>query len=380
MNYADVHDPFLEHFLPGATAPMRKLRATISHVNRQYKNPPHMGRTILLLGETGVGKTHIARVIAGHLYWLREPSIWQPAPAIGRPRTLLQLTAEGFKEVALPNLPTDLIESALFGHVKGAFTGAVADKEGYFSDDEIQDLLLDEFGESSATLQAKLLQVLNDGSFQRVGSPPTESKTTAARVFLATNRDLAALVRAGEFRADLFWRAQHLVIEIPPLREQPDRIPALAEAFIESTLRDADRSATTLRLAPADIEWAKRQLWPGNVREFERLCWRWVYEGGKFSLEDIQRTYPPSELDPRHSQRTVKDHLRTVLSRALARREQLSTSVGEFARSMEKDVQTSLYELKEELLLDRDALEILFGDGARAAKQISAWGEEVRSK
>jgi transcriptional regulator with GAF, ATPase, and Fis domain len=380
MNYADVHDPFLEHFLPGDSAPMRKLRATIAHVNRQYKNPPNMGRTILLVGETGVGKTHLARVIAGHLYWLRDSKIWQSAPAIGRPRTLLQLTAESFKEVALPNLSADLIESALFGHVKGAFTGAYTDKDGYFSDDEIQDLLLDEFGDASAALQAKLLQVLNDGSFQRVGAAPTETKTTSARIFLATNRDLAALVRSAQFRADLYWRVQHLVIEIPPLREQPERIPALAEAIIESTLRGADRSAMALRLSAADLDWAKRQPWPGNVREFERLCWRWVYEGGKYSLEEIQKAYPPVALDPRHDSRGIKDLLRAMLSQRLDRGERLSTSVGEFARGMELEVQRSLYELKEELSLDRDALETLFGDGLRAAKQISAWGEGVRSK
>jgi transcriptional regulator with GAF, ATPase, and Fis domain len=379
MDEAIDHDPFLEHFLPGDTAAVRRLRSTVSRINRRYRNPPRMGRSVLLLGETGVGKNHVARVVAGHLYWLRDPGLWQPPASAIKPRSLLEVTAERFAEVALPNLPTELIESELFGHVKGAFTGAVADKEGYFGADHIEDLLLDEIGEAPATLQAKLLQVLNAGTFKRLGARPGETHGTEARIFLATNRDLAAAVRAGSFRADLYWRIQHLVIRIPPLREQTDRIPVLAQSIVSSILREAGVASGGLRLKPADLEWARRQPWPGNVRELERLLWRWVYEEGRLPLRDIQKEYPQDDLEGLSGGSTVKAVVRAMLSDALERRRRLSASVGNFSRELERAAQTSLYELKDELALDRRALAVLFGDGDKAAKQISVWGERVRS-
>ncbi|TAH35211.1 MAG: sigma-54-dependent Fis family transcriptional regulator [Planctomycetota bacterium] len=373
-------DPFLEHFLPGSTPAMKRLRSTIALVNRRYKNPPRMGRSILLVGETGVGKNRIARVVAGHLYWLRDPGIWQPPQTGGRARTLLQVTAEHFVVVPLPNLPTQLIETELFGHVKGAFTDAVADREGYFGADYIEDLLLDEIGEAEPVLQAKLLQVLNDGTFKRIGAPPSESRSTEARIFLATNRDLAAEVRRGRFRADLYWRVQQLVIRIPPLREQRDGIPVLAESVVADILRANAVSVTEMRLQPADLDWAKRQPWPGNVRELERLLWRWVYEEGKRPLREIQKEYPEESLGAEAGDASVRTVLRSRVLSALEKGEQLAGSVGEFARGVESEVQLGLYELKNELGLERRALSTLFGDGDRAAKQISAWGEKARSK
>jgi transcriptional regulator with GAF, ATPase, and Fis domain len=371
-------DIFLEHFVPGSNPAMKKLRETIALVNLRYKNPPHMGRSLVLLGETGVGKNHVARVIAGHLHWLRDHRLWtSPGPG-ERARSLLEVTAEHFAELSLPNLPNELIESELFGHVKGAFTGAVTDKEGYFGDEHIHDLLLDEIGEAPAVLQAKLLQVLNDRSFKRLGAPPSESSFTDARILLATNRDLASLVRTGNFRADLYWRIQHLVIRIPPLREQRDRITVLAESIVAGFLRDNDASPAGLRLQPADMDWAARQPWPGNVRELERLLWRWVYEEGKYSLQEIQKEYPEENLDSKGDTASIKACVRQRVLSALDDRKPLGGSVGEFSRSLEHDVQHSLYELKNELNLDRQALTTLFGDGDRAAKQISAWGEKVR--
>lgn len=377
MSESADDDPFLQHFLPGFTEPMRRLRQTIALVNRKLKNPPHMGRSVLLVGESGVGKNHVARVIAGHMYWLRDPGLWQPAAI--KARTLLQVTAEHFAEVSVPNLPTELIESELFGHVKGAFTGATADKEGYFGADYIEDLLLDEIGEAQPILQAKLLQVLNDGSFKRVGAQPRESRTTEARIFLATNRDLAAEVRQGQFRTDLYWRMQNLVISIPPLRDQPERVPVLAEAIVAGILRRNGAAVADLRLQPSDLDWAKRQPWPGNVRELERLLWRWVYEEGNRSLREIQKDYPEQTLDAHTGGLSIKAVVRAQISSALDRGRSLSSSVGEFSRQVERDAQTSLYQLKDELSLDRRALGVLFGDGDRAAKQISAWGDKVRS-
>lgn len=358
---------------------MNKLREIIARVNRRYKNPPHMGRSLVLLGETGVGKNHVARVIAGHLYWLRDPGLWAPPGLAVRSRTLLEVTAEHFAELSLPNLPSELIESELFGHIKGAFTGAVADKDGYFGDEHIDDLLLDEIGEAPLVLQAKLLQVLNDRSYKRLGAPPSESRFTDARILLATNRDLADLVRTGNFRTDLYWRIQHLVIRIPPLREQRDRITVLAESIVAGFVRDNGASPDELRLKPADLEWATRQRWPGNVRELERLLWRWVYEEGKYPLQELQKEYPEENLDSKTETASLKACVRERVLSALDRGKPLGSSVGDFSRGFERDVQLSLYALKEELNLDRQALTTLFGEGDKAAKQISAWGEKVRN-
>jgi transcriptional regulator with GAF, ATPase, and Fis domain len=370
-------DPFLRHFLPGDSAGTRRMRDTIALVNRRYKNPPRMGRSVLLVGESGVGKNHVARTIAAHLYWLRDPGLWTPTAI--KPRSLMQITAEHFAEVSLPNLPTELIESELFGHVKGAFTGATADKEGYFGADHIQDLLLDEVGEASPVLQTKLLQVLNDRSFKPVGAAPGATQSTEARIFLATNRDLAAQVRQGQFRADLYWRIQNIVIQIPPLREQAERIPILAESIVLGIRRAHGVTEGNFRLQPADLEWAKRQPWPGNVRELERLLWRWVYEEGVRPLHEIQKEYPQEALAHDSEVLSVKSLVRSRIAAALERGTPLSPSVGEFTRQLESDAQRCLYELKNELPLDRKALRTLFDDGDRAAKQISAWGEKVRS-
>jgi transcriptional regulator with GAF, ATPase, and Fis domain len=377
MSVSGDGDPFLQHFLPGNTPGMRRMRDNIALVNRRYKNPPRMGRSVLLVGESGVGKNHVARTIAAHLYWLRDPGLWNPAGI--KPRSLLQISAEHFAEVSLPNLPTELIESELFGHVKGAFTGATADKEGYFGADHIQDLLLDEIGEASPVLQTKLLQVLNDRSYKPVGAAPGASQLTEARIFLATNRDLAAQVRLGQFRKDLYWRIQHIVIQIPPLREQAERIPVLAESIVMDIRRAHGVTGGNFRLQSTDLEWAKRQPWPGNVRELERLLWRWVYEEGTRPLHEIQKEYPQEAFSHGSETLAIKTLIRSRIADALDRGAALSPSVGEFTRQLELDAQRCLYELKNELPLDRKALRALFDDGDRAAKQISAWGEKVRS-
>ncbi len=380
MSAPPERDLFLEHFLPGDNPAMHRLRGTIALVNRRYKNPPHMGRSLLLIGETGVGKNHLARVIAGHLYWLRDPGCWDPAGVATKSKTIFQITAEHFQEVSLPNVPSELIESELFGHVKGAFTGATADKEGFFGADGVEDLLLDEVGEASGSLQAKLLQVLNDGSFRRVGAPPNELETTDARIFLATNRDLAQMVRANKFRKDLYWRIQHLIIRIPALREQTDRIPVLAEALVSQIVRGHGGDLGAFKLSPADLEWAKKQPWPGNVRELERLIWRWVYEEGTVPLQQIQAEYPDGPLEPEREPASIKHLIRSRIASAREAGTQLADSVGAFSKVIEQEAQRSLYELKNELGLERADLAALFGDGDRAAKQISAWGKGVRSR
>ncbi len=199
--------------------------------------------TVLITGESGTGKELVARLIH------------QASPRAER----------SFVAVNCAAIPETLLESELFGHVKGAFTGATADKAGLFEEAHGGTILLDEIGDVPPSLQVKLLRVLQEGEVRRVGA--NTARTVDVRVVASTNRDLAADVPAGRFRSDLFYRLNVVPIRLPALRERPEDIPELATHFLQ-------RFAERLRLHPAGFSPAAlRQLatysWPGNVRELE---------------------------------------------------------------------------------------------------------------
>ncbi|MFO8007786.1 MAG: sigma-54 dependent transcriptional regulator, partial [Candidatus Brocadiia bacterium] len=206
--------------------------------------------TVLITGESGTGKTLVARAI--HMN----------SPRAGQP----------FVEVSCGTLPETLLESELFGHVKGAFSGAVANKSGRFEAADKGTLFLDEISLASPSLQVKLLRVLESFKFEPVGS--NQTREVDVRLILATNQDLEELVREEKFREDLYYRVNVMNINLPPLRERRDEIPPLAHHFIEKYRRNA----------PQDIqgvsEDAMRLLteydWPGNVRELENVMQRAV--------------------------------------------------------------------------------------------------------
>jgi len=204
--------------------------------------------TVLLMGETGVGKELIARAV--HERSRR------------RERALVKLNCAA--------LPSELVESELFGHEKGAFSGAIARRVGRFELANHGTLFLDEVGELSLSAQAKLLRVLQEQEFERVGG--TEPLRTDARVVAATNRDLADMVEAGGFRQDLLFRLNVFPIRIPPLRERPEDIPVLARAFLENLVPKLDKP---LREIDANsLANLRRYSWPGNVRELQNVIER----------------------------------------------------------------------------------------------------------
>jgi two-component system response regulator AtoC len=208
---------------------------------------------VLLTGESGVGKEVVAR------------EIHRASPR----------AAGAFLKVNCAALPGELLESELFGYARGAFTGADRDRPGKFEQARHGTILLDEIGEVPLRLQAKLLHVLQDGEFMRVGGERVLENDV--RVLAATNRDLQSDIRIGRFREDLYYRLNVIEVRVPPLRERRDEIPALLDFFLEAANAQFGR---TLALSPATRQLFVEQPWPGNIRELENAVKRAVVLGG----------------------------------------------------------------------------------------------------
>ncbi|MEW5763900.1 MAG: sigma-54-dependent transcriptional regulator [Acidobacteriota bacterium] len=224
-----------------AFRPIRGKSRLLLEAQEQAARVAPTSTTCLILGETGVGKELFAR------------AIHDAGPRRNQP----------FVAVNCAALPETLLENELFGHEKGAFTGAHASALGKIEYAHGGTLFLDEIGEMGPALQAKLLRVLEDKSFTRVGG--TRPIRVDVRVLCATHRDLSRMVRDGSFREDLFFRVSAFPIRIPPLRERPGDVEDLAEHFLVHFRRELGRPA--LSFTPEAISWMKSQPWPGNVRE-----------------------------------------------------------------------------------------------------------------
>ncbi|HOT28951.1 MAG TPA: sigma-54 dependent transcriptional regulator [Candidatus Ozemobacteraceae bacterium] len=208
------------------------------------KVAPHRG-PVLLRGESGTGKEVVARAIH-----MRSPRARRP-----------------FVAVNSGAIPQELFESALFGHRKGSFTGALADHAGYFDQADGGTLFLDEIGDLPLMQQVKLLRVLQSGEIQPVGA--REPHSVDVRVVAATNRPLERFVESGAFREDLYFRINLFTITLPALRDRTEDITPLAEAFLRRMAAEAGR--TDLRWTPAALRILKRYPWPGNIRELENV-------------------------------------------------------------------------------------------------------------
>jgi len=228
--------------------------------------------SVLITGESGVGKEVIAR------------ELHRRSPRRSR----------NFVKVNCAALPAELLESELFGHERGAFTGAQISRIGKFEFANGGTIMLDEIGEMPAALQAKLLHVLQDGEFAKLGS--NRPVSVDVRVIAATNRDLAAMIRSGQFRDDLYYRLQVIEIHVPPLRERRSEILPLSEFFLIKYAGSYGRPAVRLsdRLRDALVEYP----WPGNVRELENVMKRYVIlQDERIVLRELERartTPPPS--------------------------------------------------------------------------------------
>jgi transcriptional regulator with GAF, ATPase, and Fis domain len=235
--------------------PLRRIRDVIDQI-------ADTDVTVLIQGESGVGKEIVARTV-------HATSARSQAP---------------FVKVNCAALPEDLLESELFGYEKGAFTGAVARKPGRFELANGGTIFLDEIGEMSPALQAKLLQVLQDSEFTRLGG--NEEVRVDVRVICATNRALEEMVRNGSFREDLYFRLNVVNLPVPPLRERREEIPALVETFLRRYCLKYGKPARSL--SSGLLRAFERHPFPGNVRELENMVKRIVVlESEESILEEI---------------------------------------------------------------------------------------------
>jgi two-component system, NtrC family, response regulator AtoC len=227
----------------GQSSPMQEVFKTIGRV-------ANSDSTVLIIGETGTGKELIADTIQANSRRRRGP----------------------FIKVNCAALPETLLESELFGHEKGAFTGAIERRKGHFEMADKGTIFLDEIGEMSLNTQKKLLRILQQGEFQRVGGSATIS--VDVRVMAATNKDLEQEVAAGNFREDLYYRLNVIVIESPPLRERMDDLPILVAHFLEKYRYNNNRAPS--KISEEALQLLMKYNFPGNVRELENIIERAV--------------------------------------------------------------------------------------------------------
>ena len=229
--------------------------------------------TVLLGGESGVGKDLIARAIHQHSRRASGP----------------------FVKINCTAIPENLLESELFGYEKGAFTGAVNSKPGKFELADKGTIFLDEIGDVPGTIQVKLLRVLQDREFERLGG--TKTLKVDVRVVAATNQDLRAALEEGTFREDLYYRLNVVPISIPPLRERKEDIPYLVDHFVERFARDSGKPIRGI--TPAAQKVLMEFHWPGNVREVENIIERAVAlsSGEMLDIGDVRLDYSPAKPD-----------------------------------------------------------------------------------
>jgi DNA-binding NtrC family response regulator len=268
----------------GTAKPLRDLLLTVERVAPRDVH-------VLVTGETGTGKEMIAAMLHAHSHRAGGPLVRFNCAAI----------------------PETLAESELFGHVRGAFTGALADRRGYFEQADGGTIVLDEIGELPGGLQAKLLRAAQDGEIRRVGG--SAAMRVDVRIVACTHRDLRAEVAAGRFREDLYYRLAVVELRVPPLRERRSDIPELVHEFVR---RHAARfGLEDVELAPEVVDALAAQAWPGNVRELDNAIARLVAlsDGGRIGLSAWSTT---AGAAPRTGGGTCREQVATFERELLA--------------------------------------------------------------
>ena len=301
----------------------------MQEIFNQIRKVAELKTTILILGESGTGKELVANALHQNGSRSQKP----------------------FVAVNCGAIPENLLESELFGHIRGAFTDASSDKAGLFEQADGGTLFLDEIGEMPLALQVKLLRVLQEGEIRRVGD--SVSKSVDVRVISATSRDLSADVGSGRFREDLYFRLNVFCLQMPPLRERVEDIPLLADCFLRRY--GSENDGNFLRIEPDAMRCLMAHRWPGNVRELENAIERAciICEGGRITSDCL----PPSIrlFDANYQAASVTDENLSIkkaedaIERDLIRKA-LAKTIGnrtQAAKILEISHRSLLYKLKE---------------------------------
>jgi formate hydrogenlyase transcriptional activator len=264
---------------------------SLQKVLKQVSQVASTDATVLIMGETGTGKELIARAIFNNSNRKSKP----------------------FVKINCASIPATLIESELFGHEKGAFTGALSKKIGRFELADNGTLFLDEIGELPPELQPKLLRVIQEGEFERIGSNTTIR--VDVRIVAATNRNLLDEVHEGRFRSDLYYRLNVFPIHLPSLRERKSDIPELVRYFVSRSAKKFNKEIHTI--SPSDLKQLSDYNWPGNIRELENIVERAVILSTKKTLEIgdwmFSKQKPGNTRGPKTLEMIEKEHIEMVL-------------------------------------------------------------------
>ncbi len=299
------------------------------------------GVTVLIRGETGTGKELVAR------------AIYQHSKRAGQP----------FVAVNCAALPESLLESELFGHERGAYTGAHARRVGRFEQANLGTIFLDEIGDLSLSAQVKLLRVLQDKSLQRVGS--NEMVPVDTRVLAATHRDLESAIKERLFREDLFYRLSGVTIALPPLRQRSEDIPDLVKYFLQRTATELDHGSASIQ--PEALAFLQSQSWQGNVRELENVIRQTLLlaRGYVVTLEHVQQALARSPRPGAASDQTIAGYFNELLERA--------------HRGEVEGIHAVMFEAMECELFTR-AIQLAQGNQAKAARWLGVTRTTMREK
>ena len=278
--------------------------------------------TVLIRGETGTGKELIARAIYQHGHRAHKPFIAVNCAAI----------------------PEHLLESELFGHEKGAFTGAVSTRIGRFEQAHNATLFLDEIGDMDTSLQAKLLRVLQERRIQRVGG--REDIPVDVRFIAATHRNLEDMIRKGEFREDLYYRLNVATIQLPPMRERPEDVPLLVDYFLVRYAEDFALGKASI--SPQAVRFMEQQPWPGNVRQLQNILRKALLKRRGYTIteEDVRDLLAESAATRSHDdEQTFAQLTKSVLQRAIDG--EIPGAYAEMQRMMERELLGAAIEMSD---------------------------------
>jgi DNA-binding NtrC family response regulator len=428
---SEIEDDFLMHVFPGASQWAKDFRQQIWQLNNYCRLHKGAIGCVLLTGESGVGKNYTGRAISAHSQWLtltddeRRATFYDKAGRIVLPPASLvdrllfkeHLPQRGAKIQRVPRLATvlgpqlvdDLAASELFGHRQHSFTGAAEHHPGVFGDTAVDDVLLDEIGDLSLKVQAKLLQFIETRTFRPVGGLAAHEATSEHRLLLATNRPLEHWVAMGHFREDFYWRIQGYRIDIPPLRNRRDSMPDLVRSMLASVNQthrgdqqarpslDPDEDEYSLLpredwptshphastwvtvLTDDDLQWCHDYDWPGNVRELRQRLEQYVFHNGRRRIRDVMPPQRPFHVQS--SQQTnvqgiesiigsaVHRHLDDILQGRAHAAGQPKALLGHFQLM----VKNAVYQFKNDRRLNKEQLLALFPDARDAESTIGRW-------